>query len=551
MSERRRKRRGKTEHHGAAHGVDDEALALGVREALDYAGFGPDDADRLAASAALVRPALPAIARAFYERMQAFEGASGVLRDEAHVEQLRGSMERWLESLFSGRYDDAFARMLVRVGHVHAGAGVPARFVPAASALLREKLGAAMRAGGATAEQELALHRLLDAQSAVLVAVQDAHAVARAQRLERAEQRQLREQLAELEARHPEVVDLAQLFVLGLDGRGEVRFASGELTRALGRSQAELVGRPFGELLESEREPEELERARQEVLVASIAHYDTDLVLAPRTGPLRRIRARIGRPAIAPEGPEEVALLVVGRDVTDERARTELAQQHERLVAMGTLVAGLAHEIRNPLHGALLHLQVLERAIRGGTAGADAQEARATVQHELTRLSTLLDEFLAFARPRPLQISETSLRGVLERVRDAAASRATAAHVTIEITPPSLDVSVRADAERLGVLFEQLVRNAIEAIAASRRGARVVLALSRGSREVIVEVHDDGPGIPQTDTRVLDVFYSTKPEGTGLGLPLAHRIASDHGGQLTYESRPGSTTFRVTLPTTA
>ena len=85
----------------------------------------------------------------------------------------------------------------------------------------------------------------------------------------------------------------------------------------------------------------------------------------------------------------------------------------------------------------------------------------------------------------------------------------------------------------------------------AKQGARVVLALSRGSREVIVEVHDDGPGIPQTDTRVLDVFYSTKPEGTGLGLPLAHRIASDHGGQLTYESRPGSTTFRVTLPTTA
>lgn len=551
MSERRRKRRGKTEHHGAIHGVDDEELVLGVREALDYAGFGPADAERLAACAALVQPALPDVARAFYERMQAFEGASGVLRDEAHVARLRLSMERWLASLFAGKYDEDFARMLVRVGHVHADAGVPARFVPAASALLREKLGAAMRAGGASDAQELALHRLLDAQSAVLVAVQDARAEAHARRLERAEQRRLREQLAELEGRHPEVVDLAELLVLGLDARGDIRFASDELTRAVGRPQEELVGRPFGELLESGREPDELVRAREEVLAATIAHYDTDLVLAPRAGSPRRIRARLGRPAFAPEGPDGVALLVVGRDVEGERARSELAQQHERLVAMGTLVAGLAHEIRNPLHGALLHLQVLERAIRGGTAGPDAREARETAQRELTRLSTLLDEFLAFARPRPLQMASISLRGVLERAREVALGRAAGAHLTIEVLPPALDVSVRADAERLGVLFEQLVRNAVEAITTSGRGSRIVLRLSRGTREAIVEVEDDGPGIPSSDTRVLDVFYSTKPEGTGLGLPLAHGIASDHGGQLTYESRPGSTTFRVTLPTSA
>ncbi len=408
-----------------------------------------------------------------------------------------------------------------------------------------------MREGGASQAHELSLHRLLDAQSAVLVAVQDARGAAHARRLERVEKRRLREQLAELEGRHPEVVDLAELLVLGLDGHGDVRFASDELTRAVGRSQDELVGHAFGELLEGGHEPADLVRARQEVLVSAIAHYDTDLLLAPRTGSPRRIRARIGRPAIAPEGPESVALLVVGRDVTDERVRSELAQQHERLAAMGTLVAGLAHEIRNPLHGALLHLQVLERAIRGGTAGPDAREARETAQRELTRLSTLLDEFLAFARPRPLHALPVSLRGVLDRVCTAASARAAAAHVTVEVLPASLDVPVRGDAERLGVLFEQLLRNAIEAIAGSGRGSRVTLRLSRGAREALVDVEDDGPGIPQSDTRIFDVFYSTKAEGTGLGLPLAHRIAADHGGRLTYESRPGATSFRVTLPATA
>ena len=222
-------------------------------------------------------------------------------------------------------------------------------------------------------------------------------------------------------------------------------------------------------------------------------------------------------------------------------------RQEERLAAVGTLAAGLAHEIRNPLNGAQLHLAFLARALSGAGSQAEMGEAVQVVSDELRRLATLVSEFLDFARPRPLSIKATMIAPLCERVlqRIDAAAKTHGIRVTADL--PTKDVVVQADPAKLEQVLFNLVQNAVEALA-SRRTGRVVVRVRRKPRAVTIEVEDDGPGLEMPTAPIFDAFYTTKAAGTGLGLTITHRIVSDHGGGIEVSSKPGATVFRVSLP---
>jgi signal transduction histidine kinase len=238
---------------------------------------------------------------------------------------------------------------------------------------------------------------------------------------------------------------------------------------------------------------------------------------------------------------------MIGRDVTDEQALAERTKNAEKLAAVGTLAAGLAHEIRNPLNGAQLHLTFLERGLKKSHADPDALEAVSVVSDEIRRLSNLVNEFLDFARPKPLSRKRVALQSVVERVCGMVAPDAAAHGAQLVTDLPSTPLEAEIDVGKIEQVLLNLVRNAIEAMAPSGGGG-VTIRLRRQPFHALIEVEDEGPGLPDPNAPIFDAFFSTKAEGTGLGLSIVHRIVTDHGGTIAVDSRPGRTNFAVTLP---
>jgi len=235
----------------------------------------------------------------------------------------------------------------------------------------------------------------------------------------------------------------------------------------------------------------------------------------------------------------------VGIDVTNEEEMLRRMLRAERLAAVGTMAAGLAHEVRNPLNSASLQLTVLERRLERGETSERTVPIARIINGEIDRLDRLVRDFLAFAKPTPLDPRPVDLPDLLLAVAALIAPEAEAARVAITVDAPASTRAASGDAERLRQVLLNLTRNAIEAMQA--RGGHLVLRARNAQAMVTVDVEDDGPGFPE-DLPVFDAFFTTKDQGTGLGLALVHRIVTDHRGTIRVESRPGRTCFSVSLP---
>ncbi|MCA9619641.1 MAG: histidine kinase, partial [Myxococcales bacterium] len=210
--------------------------------------------------------------------------------------------------------------------------------------------------------------------------------------------------------------------------------------------------------------------------------------------------------------------------------------------------AGLAHEIRNPLNGAKLHLTFLERALRAPPDGeviAELRDAVGVVSDEIDRLGRLVTEFLDFARPRGLKREHVTLQDICTRAADLIAPALAEVGVTLVMELPQAPLSASVDSGMIQQVLLNLLSNALQA---TKEGGRVVLRCYRRPFTGVIEVEDDGPGLADPTAPIFDAFYSTKDGGTGLGLSIVHRIVTDHGGDVTVQSVPGETIFQVELP---
>ena len=227
----------------------------------------------------------------------------------------------------------------------------------------------------------------------------------------------------------------------------------------------------------------------------------------------------------------------------------ESAQQ-ERLAALGEMAAVLAHEIRNPL-GAIKGLA----QFLGEKRAADPPqlEMTRTIVDEATRLERLVNDLLAYARPRLPNRQPTALRGVLDEVLRLLGPAANAAGVACRLDVSGNVLPIPADPEQLKQLFGNLVLNAIQAMPAGGMLTLTQRSLdgkSRSRRAVEVAVEDTGSGISDADlSRIFEPFYTTRSKGTGLGLAICSRITAAHGGTIRVaQTGPKGTTILVTLP---
>lgn len=215
--------------------------------------------------------------------------------------------------------------------------------------------------------------------------------------------------------------------------------------------------------------------------------------------------------------------------------------------ALSAALKGLAHELRNPLAGLKGAAQLLARRVDDD----DGRELTALIDAEVGRLTALLDRLLAPAPSRPFE--PLNIHGVLERVLRLAESDAGWAVRLVRDYDPSLP-EFPGDADRLTQALWNLVRNAIEAGAASvnlRTRAEHGLRIGDQTHALVLrlEIADDGHGVPEElSERVFLPLVSGRAEGSGLGLALAQQIAREHRGSLAYRSRPGHTVFTLLLP---
>ena len=226
------------------------------------------------------------------------------------------------------------------------------------------------------------------------------------------------------------------------------------------------------------------------------------------------------------------------------QSNVERLKKAERLSAAGQLSAGLAHEIRNPLASISGAAGILERAHGTQEDNADCLQI---IQAESQRLNRLLTSFLDFARPRSLRIQPIEVAPLLDSVLALASHHSASPRVELRSRVASDLELMQCDPELLKQVLINLVLNAIQA---SPAGGAVEVRASRAAGSVIIEVHDEGRGIPvELRERIFEPFFTTRENGTGLGLALAFKIVEQHGGSLTAgESENGGALLRVQLP---
>jgi signal transduction histidine kinase len=235
-----------------------------------------------------------------------------------------------------------------------------------------------------------------------------------------------------------------------------------------------------------------------------------------------------------------------------ERLEAQAAEA-ERLAYVGTLAAGLAHEIRNPLNSLNLNLQMLEEDLPAGGVGEGGRRLLEVTRAEIARLERLVSEFLAYARPRPLRLAEVAAVDLLIAAREVLAAQIARRGAALRLVDESEEALVRVDEEQIRQLLLNLLQNALHATEGTGRRADVLLVARRDGDRVELEVHDNGRGIaPAERQRIFEAFYSTRKGGTGLGLAIADRIARAHGGTIACESDFGfGSRFVLSLPLAA
>lgn len=253
-------------------------------------------------------------------------------------------------------------------------------------------------------------------------------------------------------------------------------------------------------------------------------------------------------PVLAGDKVEEI--LVFMQDLSEREMIRTHTQELENRALLGELTAVFAHEVRNPINNISTGLQLMAMNLKPDDPN---QESITRMQQDCDRLEELLKSVLAFAKPTEYEMENLDLplllRRLLERLRPRMVERHVQCDLRVEPDCPLVLGNLRA----LEQVFSNLINNALQAMSEAGSGSLALkvqpVHVEEGAESVEVSVADTGPGIPKEfQERIFQPFYTTKRDGTGLGLPLSQRIITAHKGNIQFSSFPGGTIFHVRLP---
>ncbi|QDV24505.1 two-component system sensor histidine kinase NtrB [Aureliella helgolandensis] len=239
------------------------------------------------------------------------------------------------------------------------------------------------------------------------------------------------------------------------------------------------------------------------------------------------------------------------RDVTEQIHIESQMRRMERFMGLGSVAAGLHHEIKNPLAGLSLHVQLLEEQLDEPNEPDEIRKLMHVIKTEVSRVGSVLEGFRDFASIGRLQLDETMLHEIVDQQVKLLRPRASQLNVKVKIDGfAATDRPVCIDRVRIEQVLLNLMLNGIQAM---QGGGTLTIsqesAQLSGSDAVCVSVSDTGHGIPESSrSHVFDPYFTTKSDGTGMGLALSDKIVRQHGGSLDFVTSRDGTTFRMTLP---
>lgn len=276
-------------------------------------------------------------------------------------------------------------------------------------------------------------------------------------------------------------------------------------------------------------------------------------------GPVRRLALEADRTSGSAQSDDEVKALsrsIRGllEDVDQTHSELERSREHllqaEKLALVGKLAAGMAHSLRNPLTSVKMRLFSLGRTL---TLTPDQKEDFEVISEEIAHTDTIVQNFLEFSRPPKLKMQRVSPSDVVDMAIQLLRHRLESYDVVIRLNRRQRLPRIQGDPEQLKEVLANLVENSCEAM--KGKGGTIFIyeevdTAGPGGRFAVIRLADTGPGIPENiREKLFQPFFTTKEEGSGLGLSIASRIIEEHGGTVRCESRMGEgASFIITLP---
>lgn len=327
---------------------------------------------------------------------------------------------------------------------------------------------------------------------------------------------------------------------------GRLREANDYVRELVGLDPVQVMGRLFADLIVDE-DRASVEEAMAGAFNGKPARIEARFKRASGNGEDATRLVAIAASRV-PEA-EPASVLVIARDVTGEREMRTRLMETERLAAVGELVAGVAHEVNNPLSSISAYAQLL---LRDGTLPPTTRESVEIIRAETNRATQVVKDLLAFARRSTPEREPIELLQVIERSLRLRAYQLSTSNIAVERDFPAELPAVIGDARQLQQVVLNLVTNAIQAMAAQDAGGGSLRVTTRvEGHRVVLEVADSGPGVPlEARAHIFEPFFTTKREGegTGLGLSVSYGIITALGGSIELVDSDGGACFRVSLP---
>lgn len=352
------------------------------------------------------------------------------------------------------------------------------------------------------------------------------------------------EEIRAAEANYRNLFNNANDFILTLDGNFCIISANKMALKSTGYRLDEVIGAQVSQFIHPKHFSKLYEVLKERLNLPKPGHTFELPILSKRGDEiLLEINFQIRR-----EGRRLASIHCIGRDITERRRLEKQLQQTEKLSAVGKLVAGVAHELNNPLSSIIGYSSML---LKSGFP-REHREDLEVIFRQAQRARTIVRDLLTFARKFDLDTKPTDVNDIINQSLSAVKPQLQNHGIQV-IT--ALDFSLpqtMADPHQLEQVFANLIGNAIHALAKVPGPRRLTIESRRVDRTIHLSFTDNGPGIPpQIINRIFDPFFSTKTvgEGTGLGLSICFGIISEHKGQIQAENHPeGGAIFRIELP---
>jgi PAS domain S-box-containing protein len=360
------------------------------------------------------------------------------------------------------------------------------------------------------------------------------------------ERREMERRLHQQQEFARRLVDSFPDLILVLDAAAHYTFVSPRCKEVLGYEVEDTQQMEFG----GRTHPEDLPAALalyKDIIAGQQTFASLEIRVRHKLGDWRRIRFNFS-PLSDEKGSIE-GVVLSGRDVTDLKRLEEQLIQAEKLAAMGQMLAGVAHELNNPLTAILGVTELLRE--REGTDDSTRRQLELT-HRQARRAARIVQNLLEFSRPASPQKKPLDLNNLLERTLQLQEHSLRRNNIEVDFHPQADLPGVIGDANQLIQVFLNLVTNAEQAIREVRDTGRIQIRIGRNGNQLSITVQDDGVGIrPEALPRIFDPFYTTKRPGggTGLGLSICMSIVREHGGNIEAETLPaGGSAFTIYLP---